>query len=504
MPPVWRPLRPPTHSLGSRNTGPGSAQVTVWVAWVGCLCLAGALAVLLAWPLMRVPLLTRWDYNEGWNAYHAREAIRGEPLYRPDLTPVNYPPLSFYLVGGAGQIFGNYVIAGRVISILSFAVSSLGVGLIVATMGGSIGAAAIGGFLAAALIAAVAPGYIGMNDPELLAHAFLLTALMIYVRRAGRNETRVLWAVAALVSVGLFIKHNPLAVPLAITWDLRRDRRSLATWCMALGTILSLMVVVTQLGSGATFIPQLLQPRIVSWAQWQRVTVFTFSLIKPVCLAVAICLVLGYGDRRRSIVAAYFAASVGVGMLFAAGDGTYRNVYFDSLFAMSIAVGVQLASWRAQPLRYAALIVLVLWSPVRLAAAAAPRQERLREEARELEPAMAQDIRFLSGVNDPVLCETLVLCFAAGRAFTFDPFVISQQVLTGRRDEQSVLRLIESHHFAAIQLDNHLPDTYTASSGSYTRDVVARGLFTENILTAIGRYYRVARSSASGDILLPR
>jgi hypothetical protein len=62
------------------------------------------------------------------------------------------------------------------------------------------------------------------------------------------------------------------------------------------------------------------------------------------CLAAAMCLVLAKGDRGRSLSSAYLAASLGVGMLFAAGEGTYRNLYFDSLFAMAIATAVQLAS----------------------------------------------------------------------------------------------------------------------------------------------------------------
>ncbi len=80
------------------------------------------------------------------------------------------------------------------------------------------------------------------------------------------------------------------------------------------------------------------------------------------------------------------------------------------------------------------LLILVLWSPVRLAAATAPLAQQ-RAHAQQLGDAMAEDIRLLSGVKDPVLCETPVICFASGREFAFDVFLISQQVRTGRRDE---------------------------------------------------------------------
>ena len=48
---------------------------------------------------LHVPL----DPNEGWNAYHALAAMSGQALYPHDLMVNNYPPLSFYVVGAAGQ-----------------------------------------------------------------------------------------------------------------------------------------------------------------------------------------------------------------------------------------------------------------------------------------------------------------------------------------------------------------------------------------------------------------
>ena len=48
-------------------------------------------------------------FNEGWNTYHAHSAAIGEPLYaaRPDRSAVNYPPLSFHLVGALGRPLGD-------------------------------------------------------------------------------------------------------------------------------------------------------------------------------------------------------------------------------------------------------------------------------------------------------------------------------------------------------------------------------------------------------------
>src|SRR4029077_5082285 len=86
--------------------------------------------------------------NEGWNAYHADQAMRGSGLYPPPdgLIANNYPPLSYYLLGGRGGLFGAPLYVGRALSILA----TLGIGAaaaaIVRHLGGSRAARLIAGF----------------------------------------------------------------------------------------------------------------------------------------------------------------------------------------------------------------------------------------------------------------------------------------------------------------------------------------------------------------------
>ena len=74
---------------------------------------------------LRLPL----DPNEGWNAYHAAAAMSGTPLYPGPRSFMidNYPPLSFYLVGALGRLFGDNIFAGRIIALLSFFFVSFGI-----------------------------------------------------------------------------------------------------------------------------------------------------------------------------------------------------------------------------------------------------------------------------------------------------------------------------------------------------------------------------------------
>ena len=88
--------------------------------------LAGLAALFLVWPVWRAFLpLEIWG-NEGWNAYHADAAMRGGQLYPPSdgLVANNYPPLSYFLIGWLGRLFGDPLYVGRALSFLS----TLGVG----------------------------------------------------------------------------------------------------------------------------------------------------------------------------------------------------------------------------------------------------------------------------------------------------------------------------------------------------------------------------------------
>ena len=102
-----------TAPLGERIAG---AIPNVVMALFAFVCAVGLWRVLAIIGL-HVPL----DPNEGWNAYLAAAAMAGHAY--PDAHGYvvnNYPPLSFYLVGVAGRIVGDNIIAGRIVSLIAF------------------------------------------------------------------------------------------------------------------------------------------------------------------------------------------------------------------------------------------------------------------------------------------------------------------------------------------------------------------------------------------------
>src|SRR5260370_3324687 len=74
------------------------------------------IAILSVSRIWLIPAHFSSDPNEGWNAFQAARAIGTGPLYSGPqaLTGNNYPPLSFYLVGWAGRLLGDPIVAGPV------------------------------------------------------------------------------------------------------------------------------------------------------------------------------------------------------------------------------------------------------------------------------------------------------------------------------------------------------------------------------------------------------
>jgi hypothetical protein len=66
--------------------------------------------------------------------------------------------------------------------------------------------------------------------------------------------------------------------------------------------------------------------------------------------------------------------------------------------------------------------------------------------------ATRYDIAVLARQKDPVICETLALCYWAGRAPQVDAFGINQAFQRGMRPASDLTRLLDKHAFSMIQL----------------------------------------------------
>ncbi len=187
---------------------PRWSQIVVWSATA---LLAAVVIPLLLRNLLAIPVLAPLDPNEGWNAAHAIAAVTGRTLYPrpPSLMVNNYPPLSFYLVGALARLKGDFVVAGRAVSLLAFLVTCGGIATVLRLFStGPRGMLLAVLFFAAVLL--IGSDYVAMDDPQMLGHALQLTAFVLLLR------ARLIWS-ALLFALSLFVKHNLLALPIAAT-----------------------------------------------------------------------------------------------------------------------------------------------------------------------------------------------------------------------------------------------------------------------------------------------
>ena len=145
----------------------------------GCIIILAAFIPIFWYYFSRVYSITLENYNEGWNAIFVDRIQQGKTLYpgSDELLLNNYPPLSFFIISWLTKFGGNAIVVGRLTSSISFTIAMISIYLIVCyrtnLLSGVFAASCFG------LLFACFPGQrIGLNDPQLLAHAFMLIGLV--------------------------------------------------------------------------------------------------------------------------------------------------------------------------------------------------------------------------------------------------------------------------------------------------------------------------------------
>ena len=422
----------------------------------------GALTVLLLamTRLWLIPAHISFNPNEGWNAFQAARALGPGPLY-PDpraLTGNNYPPLSFPLVGWAGRAIGDPIVAGRLLSVAAVAAVATGVHRAVARLGPEsrtlpwLGVLLFLGFNATQFRA-----YLAMDDPQWLAHAFMTAGLVLLLPASPRAPVSP-WTAAAgalLMLAGGLVKHNLIAFPLAATaWLALHHRPALWIW---LATAVAGVVLAAGLGLqlyGADLFRDVLQaPRHTSWLRMWRSSALLLASALPMLVVSAGLLRSRRWDGRIDLVLLAIALGMTVGVLQRSGQGVNVNAHFEGLIALCIGAPAALARGggdsrtkrtRAAILLAAPFLVLV---PITVRNAAAEIAHR-----RSAQAAWTRMQERIARTPGPVVCETLALCFWAGKPFSLDVFLYGQRAAaTG--DVGELRRALDEGRFGAIERD---------------------------------------------------
>jgi hypothetical protein len=423
--------------------------------------LAIPMTALLWYPIKRTSAHLEVSYNEGWNSYQSRMALRGIPLYGspPKFTIMNYPPLSFHIIGFIGRFASNLTAVGRWASVASIAGIALLIGALVRRFTSDWRAGAYAAMSYVIWLGVYTPDRIGMNDPHLLGALFSTLGLYLYVRQP-QSTTSLGWS-AVVFSIGFFIKHNLIGLPAAVGAHLLlTSPRRFAVWAAMLAAAVAACVLFAVGVDGTYFWSHLLVPRFYSFhSAWFNIAWYLIVFQIPLATAIVWSLYNATSASRSVLVIAAVFANM-LALVFSGGDGVYRNVFFDSIILLAIISAITLSDLagaldkkRLSGITFTLLLLL----PFAGALAVLPQELSAAWTARQkiphLEKEFAGAVEFLRNRPGPALCENLLLCYEAGKPFLYDSFFVDDHVRLGRIRQAEVLGMIETLQFRTIEIE---------------------------------------------------
>ena len=427
--------------------------------WLALTCLGFlVIALLFAGRLWWLPAHAPLDLNEGWNAFQAAAAMGDGPLYpAPDaLTGNNYPPLSFYIVGLAGRIVGDEIVAGRLVSLAAMSAVAALLFLAIGRLAPEHGwAPPLGAMLFLGFAVTRFRGYVAMDDPQWLGHAFMMAGLLVLLRdRKPPSRARGIVPAAALMLAGGLIKHNLIAFPIAATlWLLVHDRRGLAVWLGASLMIGAAVSLASWWAYGpAIFADLVTADRSYSYGRMLAKSVGVIPFLLPMACVGAMLLKTRAADDRIDLILFTAAVALPFGIVQRSGAGVDYNAHFDALIALCLATPVALARCPPAP-PGRAIIAGILLLPLLLLLPKAVKADVDELSGRN---AAVRSLRPLeeriAGTPGAVACQDQALCYWAGKGFALDYFLYGQR-LRAERGEAMFKAAIAGGRLSAFVVD---------------------------------------------------
>ena len=424
------------------------------IFWAFAVPTADRLAGLIA----RAQLFPGVTFNEGWNAYYAHRSANGIPLYGapPNRLVINYPPLSFHVNGALAGAEGDANLAGRMTSLAALFWVAVCAGFLAYKFSGEGRAAAFALLFCLVWFVYFSPDAVAVNEPQLLAHALILTGAALYW--FAPDSALMAGAACVIVCIGGFDKHNQLAFPLALTLDaMRRSRRVFAVWIATAIATVAIGFILTTGVDGPYFLQHILTPRRYAVSTGVIVSVVFLRMFLPALATGAIwCIAKRRRPEIRFLTVALAVALV-LGVLFTFGSGVTINVFYDTVIVLAIVAGLIVNDVARLPRAGTAM-----WYPIALAIPAllsagpvlsgvyspAPSKAAMMEADR----TFREDVAYLKTKPDPAFCLDLLLCYEAGRALEFDPFYGRELMGRGLLDPHVLDKEFAGRKYSVVQV----------------------------------------------------
>jgi hypothetical protein len=455
-------------------------------------------------PSVRAFYRFQLNYKDGWMVYNTVAVVHHELLYgtKYGWTTVDYPALSFYIIAYLSRFSHDYLLTWRFVSVSSFAICCVLIGLIIKKLTGRLAPALFGAAFCLGLFCSVAPNYMGVAEPQMLAEVFFFTGLLLYL--SGPPTPARVGVIVFLFVLGGNMKHNLLDVPLAVFIDLL-----LISWRKALQFFLfaAVLIACSIVGSikvaGPFFIENMLSVRPFSLVGAFLDFLYYYSAI---LLPLIVALIWAIKERRSAsnrLISIFFFTSLFTGIFFSAGTGIAINVYFGNFFAISIVMGMILYSaWsipspllakykflgrRAVPLILSASLLLAFvlsgysrfWN----------RLAMMPDEQRRFDA----EVSLIKAQPGPAICESLLRCYFAGKPYIYDPYSATRLVHLKKLDSREMVAAIEASRYGAIQLHGPLSSLERPNER-----------FPDDVLDAIDHYYVLLAEDKDCAIYVPR
>lgn len=485
---------------------PEGAAETPGLPWTLAWCFLALLFLSLVWyPASKLSAHYSFGSNEGFNTYFEAAAAAGNKIYGnpPVYFYANYPPVSFHLIGWLSAITHDVNVTGRWISFFAYlAIAGLILG-IVERLGRSWRYAAYAGLCWLIWIPAFDVGRVGLNDPHLLALAFSLAGLYCFVR--DPESTRWLSISAVVFAVSLFTKQSLISFPAAVAIQLvLTSRRRFAIWLGAAVAACATLLLLTLAMDGKYFFDHLMLPRAYYVADiWASLGPYLYFV--QVAFVVALIWAFRVTSMASSGILLWgFPIAHAVGAFYCGGAGAGVNHLFDAMILTAIIVGLVLPGlpqaiegtrFPRAALTFLLIVPFFLTSLVVLARRLPADFGHNPNETAQAEAEFTGVGNFLKARPGPALCESLLLCYAAGKPVTYDPFAADQLIRTGKIPQEQVAELIARRQFAVIQIDWNANEPMQPSPRTRFSGPVMRALFSG---------YQLALRSGKYAVFTPR
>jgi hypothetical protein len=435
--------------------------------------------LLMIGPIARLPSWTEQP-NEGWNAIHAMHAF-ARTLYpaQPAWIINNYPPLWFYLTGALGSLIGDPIIAGRALALAAFFGTTGAVFALLRRLNASFAACLVGALSFVIIVAGLLGGYVGLSEPQMLAHA-LVTASVALALGATDRRTTALAAVG--VVAGIFVKPIVIALPLAATlWLVLYRRHLVTTWIVTGGAVTIGGASTLLLGYGAPFAANFAFPRVLTL---HRLGTNLALVLKAIVPLVAFAWFAARPGMARQPAIQFAAFAIGAALLeilmFGGALGVSINIVFDFVIGASVGAGLVYdrladiapgARWRAA-LVAAMMVRVAIGMPNPLRDISPAGRADLAAQQMSVE-AVVDRLRSLPG---PVACEALSACVWAGHASAADLWKMRFETTLASLNGRAFLAGVADGRFSAVVTfpdfispaqDRNLPGLYAALAAWY-------------------------------------